>query len=253
MVAALAQICCYPIKGLTAQALDGITLIAGQGLPGDRRFAIAHGASAFDPVDPSWQNKRQFLTLMTHAKLAELETVFDDRTGVLTVQRKGREVAHADIRSPLGRDVVTQFLAAFIGTDAPQPVRLVEASGLILDDHGENQLSLINLASVGDLARVVRKTVDPRRFRGNLLIEGAAPWEEFGWVDQILQIGDTVRLRVVERIERCAATTVNPDTAERDINVLRALSHGYGHEDCGVFLEVVEGGSIAVGDAVVLA
>ena len=252
MVASLGQICRYPVKGLTAQALDHVTLAAGQGVPGDRRFAIAHGASAFDAVEPAWQNKRQFLTLMTHAKLAELETAFDPETGVLTVRRKGREVAHADITGPLGRDVVTQFLAAFVGADAPQPVRLVEASGLILDDTGENYVSLINLASVGDLARVVRQPVDPRRFRGNLLIDGADPWEEFGWVGRSLRIGKAVRATVVERIERCAATTVNPDTAERDVNVLRALSHGYGHVDCGVFLAVTEGGPITPGDPVTL-
>lgn len=250
MPATVAQICRYPVKGLTAQRLDRVMLTPGQGVPGDRRFAIAPGASQFDPLEPAWHNKRQFMTLMTHSMLAELTTRFDEATGVLTVERNGRDVAHADITTPLGREVVNQFLAAFVGTKAPQPVRLVEAPGICLDDTGENHVSLINSASLGDLERVVRRPVDPRRFRGNLLIDGADPWEEITWVGQSLRIGDTVRLKVVERIERCAATTVNPDTAERDMNIPKALVKGYGHEDCGVFLDVVEGGEIAVGDPV---
>jgi uncharacterized protein YcbX len=250
MPVTLAQICRYPVKGLDVQLLDRVALEPGRSLPGDRRFAIAHGASRFDPLEPAWQNKRQFLTLMTHARLAELDTQFDPATGALHIRRHGREVAHADITTPIGREVVNQFLNAFIGDEAPKPVRLVEAPGLALDDAGENQLSLINRASLADLERVVRRPVDPRRFRGNLLIDGAAPWAEMDWVGKTLRIGDTVRLKAVEPIGRCAATTVNPDTAERDMNIPKALMSGFGHDECGVYLEVHEGGEIAVGDPI---
>lgn len=251
MPVSLAQICRYPVKGLDAQPLDRITLEPNRSLPGDRRFAIAHGASRFDPVEPAWQNKRQFLTLMSHARLAELDTHFDSDTGALHIRRHGREVAHADITTPVGREVVNQFLNAFIGDTAPKPVRLVEAPGIALDDAGENQLSLINKASVADLERVVRRPVDPRRFRGNLLIDGAEPWAEMDWVGRTLRIGETVRATVIEPIVRCAATTVNPDTAERDVNIPKALMSGFGHDECGVYLEVLAGGEIAVGDPVV--
>jgi hypothetical protein len=43
---------------------------------------------------------------------------------------------------------------------------------------------------------------------------------------------------------------VNPDTGERDADPVRELHALYGHSDLGIHAEVVEGGSIALGDAV---
>jgi MOSC domain-containing protein YiiM len=42
---------------------------------------------------------------------------------------------------------------------------------------------------------------------------------------------------------------VNPDTAERDAAPHRWLREHFGHADLGVYAEVLEGGRIAVGDA----
>jgi uncharacterized protein YcbX len=60
-------------------------------------------------------------------------------------------------------------------------------------------------------------------------------------------------LRVLDRIDRCPATSVDPATAQRDMNVPRLLQDGFRHIDCGVFAEVVAGGEIAPGDAVAFA
>ena len=102
-----------------------------------------------------------------------------------------------------------------------------------------------------DLERVTAKPVDPVRFRGNLIIAGGPPWAEHVWVGQEITVGDA-RLKVHRRIGRCAATEVNPATAERDMQILRALSHGFDHTNMGVYAEVVQGGEIKSGDAVEL-
>ena len=59
----------------------------------------------------------------------------------------------------------------------------------------------------------------------------------------------TARLRVFKRTIRCAATEVNPDTAARDAEPPRWLRERFGHGDLGVYAEVIEGGRVAVGDA----
>ncbi|WP_163594810.1 MOSC domain-containing protein, partial [Klebsiella pneumoniae] len=56
-------------------------------------------------------------------------------------------------------------------------------------------------------------------------------------------------LRGIKRTERCAATTVNPKTAIRDVMIPAVLMRSYGHADCGIYLGVTAGGRIAVGDA----
>ncbi len=55
------------------------------------------------------------------------------------------------------------------------------------------------------------------------------------------------------RIDRCAATHVNPETAARDMNLLEALRRGFGHIDMGVYAEVIVGGEIATGDRITTA
>ena len=82
MAAAVAAIYRYPVKGLSAEGLDRVTLMPGECLPHDRRFAIALGSTLFDPQRPAWLSKTHFIMLMRDEKLAQLQTRFDAETGV---------------------------------------------------------------------------------------------------------------------------------------------------------------------------
>ena len=75
------------------------------------------------------------------------------------------------------------------------------------------------------------------RFRGNVWLDGLAPFAEFDLVGRDLRLG-TARLRVRERITRCKATTVDPATGISDADTLGALRAGWGHQDFGVYAEV---------------
>ena len=81
---------------------------------------------------------------------------------------------------------------------------------------------------------------------------GTQPWQEFAWIGKTLRIGAT-RLTVTARIDRCAATTVNPATGERDINVPKLLRAGFGHIELGVYARVESAGGVAMGDTIELA
>ncbi|MGF6229723.1 uncharacterized protein YcbX [Inquilinus ginsengisoli] len=242
----IAELYRYPVKGMTGQKLAATDLAAGETLPHDRRFAIVHGASQCDPTAPSWQPKRQFLQRMTDERLALLGIDYDDVTEALTLKRDGKQVARGLLSLPIGQELINQFLNAFM-KDARGAVKIVSAPGLAFTDKPEKLVSLINLASVKDIERVTRAPVDPRRFRGNLILEGLPAWAEFDWIGRELAIGP-VRLKVVSRITRCAATNVNPATGERDLNIPKALITGFGHADCGIYAEVLAGGRIAEGD-----
>lgn len=245
----IAHIYRYPVKGLTPEPLAQVEIASGQGLPHDRRFALAHGTTRFDPATPEWLPKTNFLMLMKNERLARLKTHFDAESGVFAVERDGRKVASADITQPAGRLVIEQFFAAFMGAECRGMPRLIEAAGHMFSDVPRKVVSLIGLDSIRDLERVTRAPVDHRRFRANLYVAGGAPWQEFDWVGGELNVGAT-RLRVIKRIERCAATNVNPDTAARDLNLPLSLRLGFDHIEMGVYTEVVHGGTIAVGDSV---
>jgi uncharacterized protein len=243
----------YPVKGLSAESLDRVDLRAGEALPNDRRFAIAHGAARrLDPANPEWMPKGFFLQLMSNEKLATLQTRFEPETGLLTISRNGRQVSRGKITETTGRAVVEEFLTAYMGAQARGQPKLVECRGQPFSDTREPFISIINVATAMDLARVVGKPVDPMRFRGNILIEDAAAWSELDWVGKTLRIGDAV-LRVEERTGRCAATNVDPRTGARDLTLPRSMQHAFGHEDCGVYARVIEAGTIAAGDEITIA
>jgi len=247
MAVTVTDICRYPVKGLSAEHLERVALEPGEGLPHDRRFALAHGATTFDPHNPQWLPKTQFLMLMRDEKLAQLTVHFEPDSGELSIERDGRRVVHAKATEALGRTVIGQFIAGFMAGSTRGAPRLLEAPGhSFYDSHGK-YLSIINLASVRDLERVVRQEVNPLRFRANIYVDGAPAWSEFGWTGQRIQLGGA-GLEVVGPIDRCAATNVNPDTAERDLNIPLALQRGFGHVDMGIYTSVCTAGEAAKGD-----
>ena len=239
----------YPVKGLNGETLEEANLSVGEGLPDDRRFALAHAASQFNRDNPEWMPKRHFLQLMRDERLAQLNAHFDSATGFLTMSRDGRQVARGDITQPLGRTLVEQFLQAFIPPGPRGNPHFVEVPGRMLSDVPEKYISIVNLASVKDIERVARSPVDPHRFRANLYLDGLPAWAELSWQGMEIAIGD-VRLEVVEIIGRCAATEVNPNSGERDLHMLKTLQQGFGHTKCGVYAKVAAGGKIEKGDTV---
>lgn len=248
MTVTVAQIRRYPLKGLTAETLEDVDLSPGETLPHDRRFALALGSTPVDGPRIGWLPKTSFLSLVNQEKLAKLRTRFEPEGNILTVERGGKQVARGDVTTPVGRAMIEEFFAAFMGEAARGRPKLVEAAqGDVLSNHSNAVISIINLASVKDLERVAGKPINPARFRGNIYLEGLDPWAEFDWIGKEIAIGGA-RLEITQRIERCAATNVDPETAERDLNIPKDLQRGFGHVDMGVYGRVTGGGRVAAGD-----
>ena len=248
-MAVLARICRYPVKGLSAEDLPAVRLTAGDGVPLDRAFALARPEAPFDPARPEWLPKRHFLMLMRDERLAALRVAYDEAAGRLTIRQGDRVTLAASVLTPDGRDAIERFFEAFMGSGLGGRPRLVRAPGHMFTDHATKYLSLINLASVQELERALGRPVDPLRFRANLYVTGVPAWAELDWPGRMLGAG-ALRCRVAERIERCAATNVDPVSAERDLDIPRALRQTWGHIDCGVLLQVTQGGPLAPGDAI---
>lgn len=240
----------YPVKGLSPAAMDRVRLEPGGTLPLDRAFAIAHGSTDFDPAAPQPMSKRKFLQLMENERLATLATRLEDDDATLVIERDGRQVSRGRLDQPVGRKLIEQFLDAYMKDDIRGPVHIVSAPGHHFADVPTPLVSLINPASVAELSRVAGSPVDPLRFRGNVYLEGLPAWAEFDWVGREIAIGDQVRLKVVARIERCAAINVDPANGARDMNLPKLLNSAFGHVDMGVYAVVATGGEVGVGDTV---
>lgn len=249
MPISLERIYRFPVKGLSGEPLDAVPLVAGQGLPHDRRFAIARGDTRLDPAAPRWLPKQRFVVLMRDAALARLACRIDLEAGTLELRAPGTPPCLAAFGTAGGRERIEAYVNDFLGSRPEGRAHWVEAAEVSFTDVPQNCLSLINLESVRELEVHMKRPLHPLRFRGNLYLRGAPPWAEFDWVGREIRMGDAT-LRIPARIPRCAATGVDPETGERDLNVVKGLRAAYGHYDMGVYAEVVHGGHIAVGDVV---
>src|SRR5205085_5110270 len=97
--ATLISIYRYPVKGLSPQPYERVTLRTGQTLPNDRRYAVENGPSGFEVAAPAWLAKTHFLMLMRNERLAALRTSFDDATQTLTIRREGSDVASGNLET----------------------------------------------------------------------------------------------------------------------------------------------------------
>ncbi|WP_299598233.1 MOSC domain-containing protein [uncultured Tateyamaria sp.] len=241
----------YPVKGLSAERLQTVTLSAGEGFPGDRLFGFARFNSGFDPKHPKPLPKDRFIVLLKVAGLAGLKTAFDDENEVLDVS-DGQSPKTFDMRDPAQAEAAARFLHDHLALPDAEPPTFVSSAPhrftdvSVVSPQMMNAISVLNLNSLRDMEKRISTELHPDRFRANVVIDGLPPYAELDAVDRTLAFGD-VTFRILSRTKRCAATEVNPKTAERDVKVPYLLRKELGHMDMGVYVEVAAGGVLNIG------
>src|ERR1700733_14388711 len=238
----------YPVKGLTAEALDAAEVEEGGCIPWDRAFALAQGDSGFDPAAPQWLQKANFMCLMKNARIAALFSFFEPRSGMLAIRAPDGSAVVENALTEAGRERIGSFLTDYLGEEARGAPRFHHIPGHSFCDQRGKVVSLINLASLRDFEAKVGARRHRRRFRANVWFSGAPAWSERNWIGRELQVGGAV-LRVLKGTTRCPATEVNPETAQRDADPVAELRSLYGHVELGVHAEVIEGGRFSIGDS----
>lgn len=238
----LALITRHPIKAHGRENLASVVLSAGETLPYDRRWAVAHEAAR---LTEGWSSCNNFLRGVKTPQLMAMEAAMEGAKVRLNHPTLGTLTVDPDVPEEAAR--LIDWVRPLVPAGRAQPVRVIRHDGGLTDSDYPT-VSILNLASLADLSARMGVELSPHRFRGNLWLEGAAPWAEFGWVGQRLQIGEAV-LEVTERITRCRATCVDPATGEVHGETLDALQAAFGHKDFGIYAKVVTGGRIALNDA----
>ncbi len=243
----LAQIWRHPIKGIGAEALDHAGLHIDRPLPLDRAWAVLEqGGEAAD----GWRPCRNFLR---GAKAPSLMAITARTEGdTIHLSHPDRPDLSITPGTPDAGPALFDWLNPIYPADRRGPAALVKAPPAGMSDAPFASVAVLNLASLRALSQKLGQALDPRRFRGNLWLDGLAPWEEFDLVGKRLRIG-TAELEVIEPIGRCRATEANPQTGRRDAATLAALEDGWGHTQFGVYTMVRRAGRVALGDEVTLA
>ncbi len=218
----------YPVKGLTAEALDQTEVEEGGAIPWDRAFALAHGDSGFDPANPAWLPKWNFLCQMRHASASRLFSVFEPGSKMLRITAPDGSGIEANALSSEGRARIAAFLTAYMGEEARGTPAFHYIPGHVFGDQRTKVISLANLASLRDYEAKVGARRHRRRFRANVWFNGAPAWSERDWIGREVLVGGAV-LRILKGTTRCAATEVNPETGLRDADPVAELREHYGH------------------------
>jgi uncharacterized protein YcbX len=237
----------YPVKGLSPEPMPEAALEKGETIAWDRAFAIENGSADFDPENPKHFPKIKFLMLMRDEKLAKLRTRFDNATTTLFIADDARELARGNLMSAEGRAAIEAFMSDYMKDALRGAPRIVHAPGFSHSDAPFKLLSIINLATVREVEKLIGKPIDPLRFRANVYVDGLDPWEDHAWVGKHIGLGGA-KLKGFHKIPRCAATNVDPGTAVRDMDIPKTLQRVYDHVDLGLYAEVEEPGKVSPGD-----
>jgi uncharacterized protein YcbX len=138
-----------------------------------------------------------------------------------------------------------------------KPVHLIKIGRGAFDSQ---VISVMSTATVAELSAMVGTAVggkiSPLRFRQNIIIEpfDDQPFVEERWLDSSLVFGnqpDGLRLRLNRRIQRCVMINIDPETAEKEPNVLKTVTQL--RQNCaGVHSSTERPGMVRVGDVVKL-
>lgn len=230
----------HPIKGLTPERVDSITVQADGRVSGDRvlafRFADATTAENRDGFD--YWPKAKGLALQDFPSLAALRTTYDDSTRRVRIEHGGVVLVESTLDSD-GRGELSAALTEFIlatpdGRRLQRPGRLPlvlvgDGETSRFQDRARGYVSVHSRASVDALGDALGESIDDRRFRSNVVIDGIGAWSELDWAGEV-RIGDLV-FQAAGPIVRCLATHANPDTGVRDAKVLTTLTGALGQQE----------------------
>lgn len=248
----VARLSTTPVKGLLLHHRDSVDLTT-QGAAGDRLFYLVDDTGMLQ-------------SCTRNPGLYGLSASYDTESRRLEVTR-GDEVLLGDVVEPseavdsdmwglrtITADVVADPLwSTFFSDIVGSRVHLLQARGSAYDVH---PVTLLGTASVEELAHQAGlPRVDSRRFRMLIEFSGGDPHIEDSWGGMRLQVGDAI-LRAGGPVKRCAATTRDPDSGAVNLQTLRLITSYRGRQhselglgaNFGIYGEVVEPGSISVGD-----
>lgn len=244
------QITRFPIKGFYGQNVESAE-VSQAGMAGDRRFGVFHPSRVKNRSPAGWSPKVNFLQMVFEAFLGVYETEFDAAGEVLTLQVDGRTFGPFDLTKEAGRADLACQIRALGDLEDEGPLEIIEGVESSLTDRSVPCITLANPASLADLESKLGRSLGRDRFRMNAWFEGFEAWAEHDLVGKTLRLGETLEVKVLERVDRCRAVNLTP--GERawnpdDINV--HMKRIYDHNDLGLLCACTVPGRFHLGDSI---
>lgn len=221
----------YPVKSMAGERL-GVAEVDWQGIEGDRQYAFLRKANG---TRFPWLTAREVPAMVLH------RAVFADpgapKTSAVLVETP--DGAAVPLHDPL--------LLAHLEAAAGEPVGLLQVARGIYDSM---PISIVTTASHARVEAVHGSALDPRRFRMNIVIESELDVGD--WQGQRLAFGTGeggAMVQMADPVPRCAMITLDPDTAAKDVGILRTVAQRFGNA-YGLYATAARPGLIRAGDPV---
>ena len=99
------------------------------------------------------------------------------------------------------------------------------------------------------MKKKTNRRIEHERFRGNVYVKNIDPWIEFEWINQEISINGCL-FKVLNKITRCVATNLIPNSETADIDLLKMLRETYAHSNMGIYLKPLNDCEINVADII---
>jgi uncharacterized protein YcbX len=262
----------YPVKSMGGEAVDAVAL-GPLGIAGDRRLALRDVGTGkvISAKQPRDGRKLLACSARTEADGAVVVTVEGTElpaTDTAAVEERLSSLLGRPVRldaAPQAEDVYESYWPEIEGTllsdvTMDLPIAISTGAGTFVDLAALHVVTTASLSRLADLAPDSRIEVD--RFRPSLVIDtGAGDADGFvenDWKGRSARLGEAT-VQFTDSTPRCVMTTLAQGDLPDDKAVLQTLAqhnrltlYGMGDFAClGIYAEVTEPGTIAVGDDLV--
>jgi len=219
----------YPIKSLTPFETESLSLNSHGYIDGDRLFGFRFN-NAGKRTDLAWQRKTNFAALMHMPQIARLKVNYNELERKIKIVSEGKVVVEENVDS--AREIIEEkFTDYVLSTDSELIKKFPERFPFILvggndgnnfHDTASGGVTLHSQESLDDLKKRTGFNLVHTRFRTNIIIEDSDPWNELNWIGKQININQN-NFVVEKAVPRCLAINCNPDTGERDHNLLKSM------------------------------
>ena len=219
----------YPIKSLTPFETESLSLNSHGYIDGDRLFGFRFNNSG-ERTDLTWQRKTNFAALMHMPQIARLKVNYNELDRKMKIESEVKVVVNENVDT--AREIIEKkFTDYVLSTDSELIKKFPERFPFLLvgGDDGNNfhdtasgGVTLHSQESLEDLKKITGFDLSHTRFRTNIIIEDSEPWNELNWIGKKININQN-NFVVEKAVPRCLAINCNPETGERDHNLLKSM------------------------------
>lgn len=257
----------YPVKSMMGEHLNACH-ITTNGIYGDRAFGVIDNKTG---KLANAKNPKKWPTMFRHhARYTKSFSIADTLPPVEITLPTGEVVdstsenVNERLSHSFNRDVMLRSPSSasveFEGY-VPEEIEELEDRGTVFSRESPQEtffdiamVHIITTNTIDTLRKLAPESrIEARRFRPNIIIDvpDVDGFVEESWVNKTLQIGNDVKLKIIQPTGRCVMTTLAQGDLPNDINVLKTLVKE-NSGNFGVYAEVIQTGQVTIDDEVVV-